>query len=421
MSHDDRSPVNNAAQHSSTDSSYTIEGVLMHLRNTFLDFNPPVTCSVPRAATMPNIAGLIGENDDVDFLADALRSFHPSVHEAFESGEETHTGSPDLAMLQQSPRSEAASLRAVASLSNMHSLLQAATSQSNLVGLVKSTSAVSLLSSSIDEDEQVFPPPPGSETTVMLRNLPNKLSQLDIIRCLEEKGFGGSFDFFYAPLDFKSRCNLGYAFINLCSPSEAVRLWHALKGNRLVSETAVVGPALKSSKTCEVSWARIQGLAANVKHYMHSPVNSLALEFRPMLVELGTGRLSPFQSPKTEVNHLPASRRKNQQPQADLQMYLGINSYVSPGFHDCRQEPNFNRKLFCGGLALETISQTLKDYMQQFGEVEEAVVLLNKETRFSRGFGFCTFRFPESAVKALACSFHWIDGVSVAIRPYSNH
>lgn len=51
-----------------------------------------------------------------------------------------------------------------------------------------------------------------------------------------------------------------------------------------------------------------------------------------------------------------------------------------------------NRKLFVGGLAWETNSDTLRTYFEQFGDILEAVVITHKNTGRSKGYGFvCTF------------------------------
>ncbi|KAG8377212.1 hypothetical protein BUALT_Bualt08G0004700 [Buddleja alternifolia] len=67
-------------------------------------------------------------------------------------------------------------------------------------------------------------------------------------------------------------------------------------------------------------------------------------------------------------------------------------------------------KVFVGGLAWETQSETLRQYFEQFGEILEAVVIADKNTGRSKGYGFVTFRDPESARRACADPTPIIDG-----------
>jgi hypothetical protein len=51
-------------------------------------------------------------------------------------------------------------------------------------------------------------------TTLMIKNIPNKYTQKMLLQTMDEQ-FRGGYDFFYLPIDFKNKCNVGYAFINL--------------------------------------------------------------------------------------------------------------------------------------------------------------------------------------------------------------
>ncbi|XP_023546076.1 RNA-binding protein 38-like [Cucurbita pepo subsp. pepo] len=59
-------------------------------------------------------------------------------------------------------------------------------------------------------------------------------------------------------------------------------------------------------------------------------------------------------------------------------------------------------KLFVGGLAWETQSDEMRAFFQQFGEILEAVIIHDKNTGKSKGYGFVTFRDPDSARRACA-------------------
>lgn len=131
-------------------------------------------------------------------------------------------------------------------------------------------------------------------TTVMLRNIPNAYTREMLKDLLDAHGFRGCYDFLYLPVDFRNRVNLGYAFVNLLSHSEALRLTFALHG----FASWLTG----SSKVCEVSWSHpIQGLADHVERYRNSPVmhSSMPEEYKPML--FSSGIRVPFPPPTKPI------------------------------------------------------------------------------------------------------------------------
>merc|ERR1712196_401809 len=66
--------------------------------------------------------------------------------------------------------------------------------------------------------EEIAPP-----TTLMIRNLPNRYTQRQLISELEDLGFAGTFDFLYLPLDKGTMSNVGYAFVNFVEHAHAER------------------------------------------------------------------------------------------------------------------------------------------------------------------------------------------------------
>ena len=45
-------------------------------------------------------------------------------------------------------------------------------------------------------------------------------------------------------------------------------------------------------------------------------------------------------------------------------------------------------KIFVGGLPYHTTDDTLRQFFDKFGEIEEAVVITDRQTGKSRGYGF---------------------------------
>ncbi|XP_031405605.1 RNA-binding protein 38 isoform X2 [Punica granatum] len=67
-------------------------------------------------------------------------------------------------------------------------------------------------------------------------------------------------------------------------------------------------------------------------------------------------------------------------------------------------------KVFVGGLAWETPTVEMRRYFEQFGDILEAVIITDKATGKSKGYGFVTFRDPESARRACIERNPVIDG-----------
>ncbi|KAG2720646.1 hypothetical protein I3760_02G045100 [Carya illinoinensis] len=67
-------------------------------------------------------------------------------------------------------------------------------------------------------------------------------------------------------------------------------------------------------------------------------------------------------------------------------------------------------KIFVGGLAWETQRDTMRRYFDQFGEILEAVVITDKNSGRSKGYGFVTFKDPEAALRACQNPSPVIDG-----------
>jgi len=117
---------------------------------------------------------------------------------------------------------------------------------------------------------------PEGTTSVMVRNIPNRYTTEEILEELVHSGFAGGFDFFYLPIDFETKKNKGYFFLNLCTPNLAqvfkeVFSWHNFS-------------RYKSNKVPEVSAATTQGFESNVWKYLQQSSSRINNPwFKPMI------------------------------------------------------------------------------------------------------------------------------------------
>ena len=68
-------------------------------------------------------------------------------------------------------------------------------------------------------------------TTIMIRNIPNKYTQTMLLQEIDAS-YRGAYDFFYLPIDFKNKCNVGYAFINFMDYRRIVPFFREFNAQR---------------------------------------------------------------------------------------------------------------------------------------------------------------------------------------------
>lgn len=59
------------------------------------------------------------------------------------------------------------------------------------------------------------------------------------------------------------------------------------------------------------------------------------------------------------------------------------------------------RKLYVGNLSFDTTDQILQDTFSAYGEVTSAIVIMDRESGRSKGFGFVEFAQDADAKKAM--------------------
>lgn len=77
---------------------------------------------------------------------------------------------------------------------------------------------------------------------------------------------------------------------------------------------------------------------------------------------------------------------------------------------------NANKKIFVGGISMETNDDDLYNYFSQFGTIRQAYVIKDPVTRRSKKFGFAIMRDQDSVDAVLAKDAHVIKGVTASCK-----
>ncbi|XP_010439899.1 PREDICTED: protein MEI2-like 3 [Camelina sativa] len=113
-------------------------------------------------------------------------------------------------------------------------------------------------------------------TTLMIKNIPNKYTRNMLVVAIDEKN-SGTYDFLYLPIDFKNKCNVGYAFINMVSPKFIIALYEAFNGKKW--------DKFNSEKVASLAYARIQGKAALIAHFQNSSLMNEDRRCQPIVFD----------------------------------------------------------------------------------------------------------------------------------------
>lgn len=251
------------------------------------------------------------------------------------------------------------------------------------------TETLSAMNSETLSPDRLSSPLADVQSTVMLRNIPNKYTAVMLMEEFGRFGFSSrDLDFFYLPIDFRNVCNVGFAFLNFVDHSRAVQFMHAFENYRL--------PATNSNKICTLCWARIQGRSANIDHYKDSPI---APEYRPWLFDRN-GQREPFPEPDPSVTVAIEKSAK--------EAVRASNATKGPD----------ENKIFVGGLSKETGGAELVAYFSKYGPVRDAAVVIDRTSGKSRGFGFCLFE--KFVPRRVLTDTHIVDHCPVAVKMYED-
>lgn len=101
------------------------------------------------------------------------------------------------------------------------------------------------------------------KTALNIKNIPNKYTKKMLME-LFDKSFAGAYTFFYLPIDYTQKCNMGFAFI-VFEDLKFIRPFCQQFHNKK-------WPRFNSEKICEIRYARLQKMEDLVSHFQNSSI-----------------------------------------------------------------------------------------------------------------------------------------------------
>lgn len=99
------------------------------------------------------------------------------------------------------------------------------------------------------------------KTALNIKNIPNKYTKEMLLKLIDEE-FEGKYTFFYLPIDFNQKCNMGFAFIKLTDVKTVEQFYRRFQGKKW--------PKFNSEKICDLKYARLQNSDELKTHFNNS-------------------------------------------------------------------------------------------------------------------------------------------------------
>ncbi|CAE6453775.1 unnamed protein product [Rhizoctonia solani] len=113
-----------------------------------------------------------------------------------------------------------------------------------------------------------------TRTTIMLKNIPNKMSTKNLIDFIDAVT-PRAIDFLYLRFDFQNECNVGYAFVNFINVSDLLKFMKARLGRKW--------NMYASEKVLGAGYANYQGKEALVEKFKNSSIMETRPAWRPRI------------------------------------------------------------------------------------------------------------------------------------------
>jgi len=102
-----------------------------------------------------------------------------------------------------------------------------------------------------------------TRTTIMIKNIPNKYTQQLLLDEINRNHYG-KYDFFYLPIDYSNRANVGYAFVNFVHHLFILDFYEEFHNRKWTM--------FNSKKQCEIKYGRLNGIDSLMRHFEQSSV-----------------------------------------------------------------------------------------------------------------------------------------------------